>query len=802
MLRMVSAAATQMAMAILAARRTAPSRRAWITVFCAAVAAGPLLAENVELQVKVTMAASAGEPVTVPISLNAIPVERGRAGPSGDSPLLAKGRLSESLEINATIPATARFDLPPNTSWRLEVSADGYWAQALEVDLEPQSRSVDLALYPAGWVEGVVRPPRGETAPADVEVRLQAPPDAPQKVPLATVTCPLSDDIFRCLVPSAKLDLRIRAPGYIAHYFWDVAVPWRGNRPLGSLELRRGASVVGWIEGPIPDFKDVEVELSPQLAGFTQADSIEHRHRSLSLTEGVNRRGFFQVSAVPPGSYVLTARHPTLAPAREGPVVVKEASETELDPIELEPLASLSVVVNPPVDPYHRFWRLSLLKQSPDPSHWDLVEEATASDLGTWDRPGLEPTEYSLRVEDSRGSRWASQRVSVTHAAPPLEIDVPLQRLEGYVTWAGEPVPSPSVILTEHLGGAKASRTGTEEGRFYVFLPRGKTWDVVIEQVELQVIAVFEKVEVPRKKKGDPWSKMEFEIPDTTIEGRVVMADGSALPEAAWIRSSKSEGRYFTTDGAGLFEIRGMLPGKVALLAEIPETDLRSERLLIDISDGERLGPFELELRPDARLSGMVLSPAGAGIPGARIVLTLVNVPLLFVPEEYTDMDGVFDIPLPAAASEVLVTVFPPGFAVAQERFKLSDEGLLVTAGDVGGTVIVEYEGAEELEPMQRGRLKIRTNLLQDFVLGHPFALQDWAELNGVSSLENLVIPMLAPGWYTVCVGGEANGMAHRGLALPPEVEASCASGNLAPHGELVLRIPSSVWRPVVAEKP
>jgi hypothetical protein len=768
-------------------------------VLCAALAAGPLRAEGVELTVTVTLAAAEREPAAVPVTLSATPLEARKASPSEE----AKAGLEELIEVGATIPATTRLSLPPNTSWRLEVSADGYWAQSREVELHTQSRSVDLALYPAGWVEGVVRSPRGETDPAEVEIRLQPAPYALWKVPETTMACPLSDGRFRCLVPAAKLDLRLQASGYVAHYFWDVTVPSRGAQSLGSLDLRRGASVVGWVVAPTPDLKGAEVELSPQLAGFAQADGIEHRHKSLGLTAGVNRRGFFQVSAVPPGNYLLTARHPTLAPAREGPLVVREGSETELDPIQLQTLANLSVLLSPPVDPFHKVWRLSLHKQSPDPSHWDLVEEATASELGTWDKPNLEPTEYRLHVEDSRGSQWATRKFTVTHGAPPLEIHVPLVRLEGLVTLADEPVPSPSVVLREYEDGGRVSVKGNEEGRFFVFLPRGKTWDVEIEQKELQVVGVFEKVVVPARKTGDRWPKKEFEIPDTTIEGRVVMADGSGLPEAPMIYTNSDRTRHYTADGAGNFEIRGTPPGKVALQAKIYQRDLRSELINVQISEHDRLGPFELALRPDIRLSGMVLSSAGAGIPGARVVLTLVNVPLMSVIEDYTDMDGVFDIPLPAAAGEVLVTAFPPGFAVAQERFEVSDEGVLITAEEVGGTVIIEYEGAEELEPMQKGRLKTRTVLLHDFVLGHTFALQAWTKLHGIADPgKSLVIPMLEPGWYTACADSEANGMAYRGITLTPQVEARCVSGNLAPNGELVLRIPSSAWRSVLADQP
>ncbi len=560
--------------------------------------------------------------------------------------------------------------------------------------------------------------------------------------------------------------------------------------------------MVGWVEAPERDFDFAacSVELAPLAVGLDRAAERQRIEQHLVIEAQVNERGFFQLVDVPAGSYEVRAQHPRFAPARLSPVQVAAASETELPLLELPLPAHLTVSLEPATDPYHKRWGLRLHRRSPDPGYLDLVEDAVASEDGAWSLSGLEPQAYRLSVVDSRGAVWWSREVELFPGQVPLPIELPFDRLEGLLTIASEPVPVASVELKEHRGGARIAVTGNEDGKFYVFLPHGKLWDMKVTQKSLGVTAVFKQVTVPPKEPGDRWPKETFEIPDTTIEGEVVDRQGQPVATAALV-DLRSQGQTFGewTKADGTFRFRGFTPGDVSLQAR--REDLESGKsamsayVRLQAQEGETSGPVRLVLEDDAHLQGVVLSATGQGVPGARVVALLssrtVQTPTPWVPEAHTDLDGVFDLRLPPSASEARLTVYPPGFAVTQTRIELpASDPVIIPVEPLGGTVVVTYEDP----PVGlRDSLKANTMLMGRMTLGTQFALMAWAQVHGVvSGWDTFVVPMLEPGPYTACLG-PANAYLLSGSMLPPELaRRSCASGELAPHGRLDLQIPAT----------
>jgi hypothetical protein len=100
-------------------------------------------------------------------------------------------------------------------------------------------------------------------------------------------------------VPAAEFDLTILTRGFAPEYRWAVLVPPGGNLDLGPLALRQGASIAGWVQispGSALDPNCI-VRLSP----------AEVTDNSPVLTAKVQGQGFFQLTGVAPGTYVLEA---------------------------------------------------------------------------------------------------------------------------------------------------------------------------------------------------------------------------------------------------------------------------------------------------------------------------------------------------------------------------------------------------------------------------------------------------------------------------------------------------------------
>jgi len=760
--------------------------------------AGPLRADLLSVPVEIDLAAGVAAPEPLAAMLVAKPIK-----------VSAGAEVHSAFEVPVELPGTAMIQLPRESTWRLGLRVEGYWTDRVLLETGAVAKPVQLTAFPAGWIEGQVTVPPKEESPSRIGLRFTAAPGSGGELPSAEQECPVDGGRFRCLLPAGKLDLRLHAEGFVAHYRWAAEVPAHKRLRLGTLELRPGASVVGWIEAVdrAASLEKARVALLPQVAGFAERDIERPRHGSLELRGKVSERGFFQIVDAPPGNYALTVDHPGYAPARVAPVRVEGRAETEVAPVLLELPVTLRVEVFPPTDPSHKRWGLRLFQQEAEPGHLEMVEEGVSTEDGIWEIEGLAPGSYRLRLLDSWEAPWAWESVELTPQMAPVRIEVPAIRLEGRVRLGDEPLPSFEAMLREHpWGGAQVVKQGTPEGSFYAFLPRGKVWDVRIRHEDLHVVAKFSEIEVPPKRDGEPWPVYDFEIPDTRLEGIVVTPEDEPQPGISIdVQAGNTPRERITTDAEGRFELRGLNPGPVRVQASAESLGMRSDLQRVEVEDGETTGPVRLVLQEDLRISGLVMSPDGHGIPGTRVAAILEQEPgqqLSFsFPETHSDLDGVFELELPAGARAVLLTFFPPGFAVTQTRVSLPPtEPLLVTAEPAGGTLVVAYEEPpEHLDEVVR--LKLNTILFHDFVVGGSYHLTAWAQLHGIpGSPGSLVVPMLEPGSYRVCVDREARVSGFAGAPLSTAAKNRCEEGYLAPGGKLTLTIPAEVWQADLAE--
>ncbi|HKV09963.1 MAG TPA: carboxypeptidase-like regulatory domain-containing protein [Thermoanaerobaculia bacterium] len=681
-----------------------------------------------------------------------------------------------------TVPGERTFDLPVGGTWRLEAQAEGFWAE--EQIVLPGKIGQDvirLRLFPTGVLKARIEPPRGESPPTSLAVRLQPAPGTGGKTGLpkeATLSCPVREAVWECAVPAGRLDLRIKSEGLIPVYQWGVGVEPGKKKDLGALSLRRGASVAGWVqlEGGEPPARPVRVALSPQAAAYPDTRYDAERLRSLAWETRTNERGFFQLEGVTPGSYVVTASDAELAPARVSPVVVREGLQAEiLDPIVLARPVSLEVVLDPPLDPYGQPWKLQLYpEQAPDASvegSW----KGTASEEGRWTQAGLAPGDYQLSVVGDLESRWAHQEIRLERGGPPVFVEIPVVWIQGKVTLGDEPLAA-----TLWFGGRSGERRirfdADEKGRFEGVLPEEGTWSLALASEEKELQLSLKPVQVKRLP-GKRAASVDIRVPDTTLAGEVVDDKGRKVP-GAQVSVIREGTHLISTDEDGEFEFRGIEPGLAGVEAQ--EQDRTSGMVEVTVSEDRDAPRLRLVLRQATQVRGRVSSSAGP-VPGAELLAfpSVSDVPFAAGVEAVTRADGSFILSFPANVQAFHLTVLAPGYAfrmlpVVVERGK----ALEVPVETSGGTLVLEMPGLRREGPQP---LLAHNGTFTPLPL-----LSRWLRLQRVQSRDpgRIVIPNMEAGDYSVCRNA---GLELRQGKEPPGDR--CVSGFLPPHGELVLRL-------------
>lgn len=728
-------------------------------------------APSVPVRVSLELAGSGPVKPPAEVRVRLIP----QTGPAGSEP-------GKTVEAPMIVPGERAFDLPTGGMWRLEAQADGFWAEEqIVLPGKTGQEAVRLRLFPTGILKARVEPPRGENPPKNLSVRFQPAPGAGGKTGLpkdATVSCPVREGIWQCAVPGGRLDLRIKSEGLIPVYQWGAGVEPGKTKDLGTLSLRRGSSVAGWVqlESGEPPARPVRVVLSNQAAAYPETPHDAERLRSLARETRTNERGFFQIEGIDPGSYVVTASDTGFAPARVSPVVVREGLQAEiLEPIVLARPVSLEVVLDPPVDPYGQPWKLQLYpERAPDASGgggW----KGTASQEGLWTQTGLAPGDYQLTILGDLDSRWAHQEIRLERGGLPVFVEIPVVLIEGKVTLGDEPLAA-----TLWFGGRSGERRirfdADEKGRFEGALPEEGTWPVTLASEEEDLRLNLKPVQVKRLP-GKRAASVDIRVPDTTLAGEVVDDQGRKV-SGAQVSVTRAGAHGVNADEDGEFEIRGLEPGLAGV--EAWEQDRTSGMVEVMISEDRDAPRLRLVLRKETRVQGKVFSSAGA-VPGAELLAlpSMADVAFATVAKAVTRADGSFTLSFPANVQAFHLTVFAPGYALRMLPVIVEPgKALDVPVESSGGTLVIEVPGLRREDPQPMLAHNGTFTVLP--------LLSRWIRLQRVQSQDpgRIVIPNMEAGDYSVCRNAE---LELRQSKEPPRDR--CASGFLAPHGELVLRL-------------
>jgi len=706
----------------------------------------------------------------------------------------AEGNPLDSLDVDLPLEGHSDLAVPAGSKWRLEITDDRWWGPRKSIVAEAAVQVIQVPVFRAGSLEGRLRLPKGTGPPERLRIRFQPAPSEALRIGVQSGECLVDGVDFQCKTPAAVLDLRLRMKGFASAYRWGVSVLSIKPSDLGTLRLLPGASVIGWVEPPEdPAFRYSAAKISllpiaampPQNAAGSARRGIKQRRAA------PNERGFFEIAGVPPGSYELTLDHPGFATTRRVPVQVLEGAETELRELVLEKPATLTITVRQPHDPFGKPWHIALYPvRRPE----KRVELEPDPENGLVEIKALEPGPYYLNITDSRGSLWWTTEEEVLPGGGAIEVEISIHRLEGTLLNGSDPLQA-----NLWFGGQRAAPSirvqSNEEGKFYVFLPEPygpysskETWDVEIKSGSLHVW--IDDVEVPETLPGEPWPRTTLRIPETRLEGTVETRQGLPVPRAI-VRAQSADGRSLQArpSSEGRFEFLGLAPELWTLEADGSldgRERLTSKPVTATVEEKITAEPVKLVLESRASLSGQVIAPDGAGVPGAMVVASSSEssgrVFDLFS-RTLTDVDGIFSFSLALEVGDpVTLTVFPPGFALTQVEAAVPriEAPILIPVATAAGTLVVTYEGGEAYAALQKRR---RTWLIRPAgPVGTPDSVEEWARIQGHRhglETEILTVPGLAPGFYAVCFG-----------SYPTVLnQGNCASGEVSPFGELQLKL-------------
>jgi hypothetical protein len=691
----------------------------------------------------------------------------------------------EPVKVAVASTSTLSLKLPRDRQWEVSAELPGFWVprRSLAVGSQDQPVRLTLDLWPLGTISGLVKvKEKGAPLPKQILVKTLAVPSFLKRpsVPKGALDCPVdAKGAWSCSLPAASFDLVISAPGSAPSYRWGVQVPAGKTLSLGTIELKRGASVAGWVaveEGRIEPRRCIARLALLASGGGTLQSSAELGRTALQRE--VREDGFFQFTGLAPGNYNLEAQQPGYPAARSLAIRVDPGVETFLpDPLVLRHALDLQFEIRPALDWLDRPWRAQVFKLGERPPI-PLVFEGRADEEGRLVVPGQSSGRFRVSLQDSLGNRlYSGEHLVDSAAGAPQLIEVRFVTLSGKIRLGEEPLDA--VLWFGGRSGATSIKMEADAGgRFHGVLPHEGPWRIEVE-AKKPAFSTWTQGEVQANRAGK--ASLDIILPDTRLFGRVVDEQEKPVPAADISVRGERLDLHEVADSAGAFEVIGLPEGGVWLAAEAASRV--SDRVSANLVEGRAVGPVELKLRQTKRLNGLVSSSLGP-VAGARVMI-LARTPDGGGAVAMTDTEGAFQVNLPQAASRIAAIASAPGFALRAFDAAADDKPLLLQVTEDKGNLEVAL-------PLTREDLLRKNFVLVAFQNGLPIptsVLSQWASDHGWSrdSVDStLRVPDVAPGEYRVCFVPRALEMLVAWSSVPEG--ASCDSGILASGATLSLK--------------
>lgn len=438
-------------------------------------------------------------------------------------------------------------------------------------------------------------------------------------------------------------EVKVSAGGHTDSERRSLTVPY--GRDL-TFTLARTGSVSGVVYGPDGD-------LAPGATVWA-----EHGGGQSASTQA-DQEGLYELGKLYPGEVTLFADSD--AGARSNPVVLAIASAQEREDVALrvQPGATVVVEVHPEAGE-REGRRVSLSSQRSEditfgPGMRRTNESGRTDADGEAEFTGLDSGTYVVELSPEENASWNGDRSEwllrtanrkkgeVTVAAGGVAVVVlggpqPGQvTVRGTITSGGEPVKKGLVTATDLEKSEErpsAATNAEDDGTYSLTLDHGGRWRFAVRYEQGSWSSFV--VDVPETSEYT----LDFEIPETRIEGLVTGPDGAPVPEmAVSLVDEASDGRrndWFaqkrtTTDAEGRYRFENLSPGTYHLrcgggdggFGFLREADIDYGRVLEVVQVGEDAGTIERDLRlPRAgEVFGNVRNAAGQPVPGARITV-------------------------------------------------------------------------------------------------------------------------------------------------------------------------------------
>ena len=678
--------------------------------------------------------------------------------------------------------------LPPGTAWEVIPKLEGAWAARRVVVIPAAPLRISLPAFPAATLMGRFEKPAGSQLPqgftismVDVMALAHGSPSEEE------IDCPIAiDGRWSCEVPSGTRDLLLRVGGFVPLQKWGLSTGMNEKRDLGVLQLRRGAVVSGWVslsEGKVTAGVGRAAIVPLAAAG---SGVIGNRVTRTIADAPLEKNGYFQIAGVPLGRYALQVTYRGFAAQTVVPIQVYDDRETRLrQPIVLHRPISLTIAVQPPVDPRGDAWTVVVARASPFSGGYDTrpVFNGPSRDGAVLIR-GQSAGRYMVDVYDSAENRFSHEEFPVIGDADAIHtIPIDTVAVRGTVTTGDDPIAA-TLWFGGKFGAQRVAMRSNSTGRFRGILPRAGKWRVSI--VTDDNSTAESSVDV-RPSNGE--ADVSLTVPSNELTGIVVNMNGDPVGRAhvALVAANGSSVIRKESGDDGLFRFRGVQPGDVLLSASVDTAgdSAESDAATVHVEEKGSSGPVQLVLVPGQRLTGTVRSPDGA-IAGAYLNVLAMGTDQVGGATAVSDADGHYVLRVPGNAQRAMITVRAPGCALRVFDVPLPNHGAVLNVPEVGGEVDIAF-GRKAPEP---GSQMILT--FQDDRPIVPNELFNWVKSHGLPypADNGYQLPDMAPAHYTVCV---IRPRAVRPRELTSDMSgANCADGFLAPFGKLTIQLPAA----------
>lgn len=673
-----------------------------------------------------------------------------------------------SRSVNARVQNGVVLLDAPLAGWTAELEGAGFWMPPqIVTGADTQSLTAWRTTIARGRF--VVAREDGDM-PSAFQLAIESLPGARgATIGGARIECPVATDgSWSCAVPATSVDVVLRAKTFTPQYRWAVALSAAQPYEFGRIVLRRGASLVAWLESG--SLKALE---KPAVARLFRMAVADPSPAGVRLSEPVaeatfNARGMVQLTPVAAGTYRLEVGASGFATTRVEPVEIYERSETTLrHAIELAPPVTLRLSVVPPLDPAGKPWRLNVSRRDPVLSRMQQVASGVATTEGSYVVPEQSPGQYTVSIRDSTENRYANHTFNVDRGPESQHtFEVKNGLLNGKITLGDDPIAA-----TLHFGGrdgaVRIESVADADGVFAVTLPRKGRWPVAVQSANEGVTTLVE-IDV---KDDEP---IEIRLPDSEIAGWVIGADGRRVPGATitLLMHSRAVETHAAPDGT--FRLRGVPAGSFRVQATDRRAGEKSNAVPVVVSEGTRIADLELSTIAERDIGGVVVSN-GLPVAGARVMAYPAGGGS--IEKAVTSTDGAFRLSLPVTATDMVFIVAAAGRTFHGYRLPVSsDAPVRLQLAPAGGTLRLRVPAGSTRRRIVYNDAALLMSEVAQWAFAYVPSQSPFIDAPpGTRSPDDpLVVPHMAPGPYRLC-------------ALVPNDGERCRDGVLAAGGALDL---------------